>query len=74
MTIYMIMGDYLDKVLELLKDSQWHMIEEVKREIPLPEEKLGLIIDFLFEEEFIDKDDSALRITSKGLQFLELPV
>lgn len=68
------MGAYLDKVLELLKDSQWHEIDEVKREISLSKEKLDIIIDFLFEQEFIDKDDSALRITSKGLKFLELPV
>jgi len=68
------MGAYLDNVLELLKDSQWHMIEEVKREIPLPKENLDKIIDFLFEHGFIDIDNSTLRITSKGLKFLELPV
>ncbi len=68
------MRDYLDNILELLKDSQWHMIEEVKREIPLPKEQFDIMIDFLQEEGFIDKEVSALRITSKGLQFLELPV
>ena len=68
------MRAYLDNVLELLKDSQWHMIEEVKREIPLPEENLTKIIDFLHEYGFIDIDNSNLRITPYGLKFLELPV
>ncbi len=64
----------LDQVLENLKDTRWHTIEEVKREMPLSDETLHKIIQFLHEQGFIDKDNSNLKITSKGLSFLELPV
>ena len=68
------MGAYLDNALELLKDSEWHMIEEVKGEIPLQKENFYKIIDILHEYGFIDIDNSTVRITSKGIKILELPV
>jgi predicted transcriptional regulator len=64
---------YLDMALELLRDSQWHSIMSIKKEISLQNEKLNTILFFLQEHEFIEKENEKMRITSLGLRFLELP-
>jgi hypothetical protein len=63
---------YLDRALELLRDSQWHSIMSIKKEISLPDEKLNTIILFFQEHGFVDKENEKMRITSSGLRFLEL--
>jgi len=63
----------LDRILELIRDSKWHTIEEVRKEFFLPGEKLDKILIFLQEETFIDKEHGRLRITSRGLKLLGLP-
>jgi len=63
---------YLDRALELLRDSQWHSIMSIKKEISLPDEKLNTIISFLQEDGFVEKKNEKMRITSLGLRFLEL--
>jgi len=65
----------LDRILELLQDSQPHSLDEIKAQIPLPTEKLTLILDFFAEFEFIELKDenSEATITPLGLSFLELP-
>lgn len=63
---------YLDRALELLRDSQWHSIMSIKKEISLPDEKLNTIISFLQEHGFVEKENEKMRITSLGLRFLEL--
>lgn len=64
----------LDVILELIKDSQWHSIGEIQKEVNLPSDKLNEIIRFLKEQAFIDTQDGSLRITQAGLRVLELPV
>ncbi len=63
----------LDKILELLRDNQWHNIDEIKKEISPSSNKLNELLCFLQEEKFISKDNNKLKITSMGSKFLELP-
>jgi len=62
----------LDRITELLRDSQWHSLEEIKQEIPLPKAKLNELLIFLQELEVIVKENGNLRITARGLRFLDL--
>ncbi len=64
----------LDRLLETLHDSQWHSLAEMKKEISLPENILNELSRFMQEMEFIEKENQMLRIKSRGLRFLELPV
>lgn len=63
----------LDRTLELLRDSNWHSVEEVQREIALPSETLNKVLGFLQEQAFVDKENGMLRITPVGLKLLGLP-
>ena len=62
----------LDRITELLRDTQWHSLEEIKQEIPLPKDKLNELLIFLQELEVIEKENRNLRITARGLRFLDL--
>jgi predicted transcriptional regulator len=64
---------HLDLILGLLRDSHWHSVESIKKEISLPTEKLNKIISLLQEFGFTDKEDNMIRISRLGLKFLELP-
>lgn len=64
--------NYLDNVMEFLRDSQWHSSGSIKEEISLPDEKFNKIISFLKDTGFIDTDNDKIRIKSLGLRFLEL--
>jgi hypothetical protein len=37
----------LDKILEQLQDSQWHSLDEIKKNIYLPSDKLNIMVCFL---------------------------
>jgi len=66
----------LDKILELLQDSHWHLMDEIKAQFYLlPEDKLKEVIRFLEEQQLIklDRNKSRAKISSSGLKFLELP-
>jgi hypothetical protein len=63
-----------NRLLEMLRDSQWHSVVEIKKEIALPENILIEFSRFLQEMEFIEKANNMLRIKPRGLKFLELPV
>jgi DNA-binding IclR family transcriptional regulator len=63
----------LDRITELLRDSQWHSLEEIKQKVPLPEVTLNELLTFLQELEIIENEKGNLRITPRGLRFLELP-
>jgi hypothetical protein len=69
-------GKTLDKILELLKDSQWHLTDELKaKPLFLSDEKLNEIIRFFEEYKFIsfNKEEKTAKIEPLGLSFLELP-
>jgi predicted transcriptional regulator len=63
---------FIDKILKSLTDSHWHSIEEVEKEIPVPENKFHYALDFLKEQSFVDVQENKIMITSKGLKILEL--
>ena len=82
MTVIMIMiyldkktygQKHMDKILILLRDSKWHELEEINKEIPISAHQLKEIAFFLQEQSFINKENLKVKITSKGLRFLDLP-
>ncbi len=73
MVLIMIM-EPLDGILEQIRDAQWHNIDEVKQNTPLSQGTLDKLLLFLQEQEFIDKKNEKLRITSFGSRYLQLPV
>ena len=70
----MIIMKCLDKILVLLQDSKWHKLDEINEDIPLSTVQLKEIISFLEERSFINNEKLELKITIKGLRFLDLPV
>lgn len=63
----------IDIVLELLRDSRWHSLASLKKEIPLHEDKLNEILLFLQEQGLVSRENEKLKITPEGLKFLGLP-
>lgn len=63
----------IDMVMEQIKDSKWHGIEEIKQN-NIPEKNLTKKIKFLEEQGLIIIKNEKIKITQKGLIFLELPV
>lgn len=70
----MIIMYFSDKILVLLRDSKWHELDEISKEIPLSTRQIEDIVYFLQEQSLINYENLKLKITNKGLQFLELPV
>lgn len=64
-----------DQVLELLKDSQWHSLNEIEEKISLPKEEFAPVLKLFIELGFISRMDegSKVRIKPLGVEFLELP-
>jgi hypothetical protein len=64
----------LDMILELVKDSQWHSIDEIKDHVPVSAEGLKCLLTFLDESDFIEFENSneRLKIKPLGLRLLEL--
>ncbi|CAG0998734.1 hypothetical protein METP2_03105 [Methanosarcinales archaeon] len=65
---------YIDKLLTLLQDSKWHKLDEISKNMPVSAYQLNEIIYFLQEQSLIEYENSELKITSKGLLFLNLPI
>lgn len=70
----MIIVKYLDKILVLLQDSSWHNLDDISEDIPVSTLQFKEIISFLQEQSLINYEILELKITSKGLRFLDLPV
>ena len=66
----------LDGILELMEDSEWHSLDEIKAQIPLPDVQFAPILCFFADFGFItlDGERSVAKIKPSGLTFLELPV
>ncbi|MCX9026705.1 MAG: hypothetical protein OIN86_00815 [Candidatus Methanoperedens sp.] len=64
----------MDKILILLQDSKWHDLEEINKEIPISTHQMEEIAFFLQEQSLINKEKQSIKITSKGLRFLDLPI
>jgi len=62
----------LDKILDILVDSNWHSFEEIKNNISLPAETLNQLLCFLHKQAFINIQNEMLKITDLGLKFAQL--
>ena len=64
----------LDRILEPLKDGKWHNLEEVNRDMGLPEDTLEEIIGFFAKYRFIqlDRKQRRVKLTSLVLKFLTI--
>jgi len=63
---------YLDKILENLRDANWHSFGEIEKGIYLPSDKLNELLSFLQKQAFINMKNGKLKITGLGLKFLDL--
>jgi len=63
-----------DNILSILQDSKWHTLDEINDDIHVSPFQFKEIISFLQEISFIKKEKFELKITNKGLRFLDLPV
>jgi RIO-like serine/threonine protein kinase len=65
----------LERVLELLHDTRWHPVKEIKEETHLHEKKLASILRFLSQFDLINyvAEKSRVKIKPSGLRFLGLP-
>ncbi len=70
----MIIMKILDGMLETLKDTQWHSLAEIEKETGLPAGSQVKHSIFLQYMGLIEINEQTLRIKSRGLRFLELPV
>jgi len=63
----------IDQVLELLKDGNWHKLNEIAKQSGLQQPKLKAIVNFLAEYEFIyvDKEQQKAKLTHSVLKFLK---
>ncbi len=62
----------LDRILKQLRDTQWHSLDEIKKNVSLPSQTLNEIIYFLQEQAFINREDEKLKITRLGLKFINI--
>lgn len=62
----------LDRILEFLRDRRWKSVKEIKKETSIQDEPLNEVLSFLQEQSLINKENDKVRITPKGLKFLEL--
>lgn len=67
--------EIFDRLLELLKDSQWHSLKEIEEKISIPEGDFASVLSLFIEFDFISRMDegSKVRIKPLGSRFLELP-
>ena len=66
----------IDQILELLKDGNWHKLDDIAKQFGLQQSKLEAIVDFLAKYEFIhiDKDEQKAKLTHPVVKFLKKPL
>ncbi len=62
----------LDNILKQLQDSQWHNLDEIKKGMYIPSEKLNMLLAFLEKQSLIIIEEGKLKITQLGTKFLFL--
>ncbi|HDQ05674.1 MAG TPA: hypothetical protein ENN36_02990 [Candidatus Bathyarchaeota archaeon] len=62
----------IDEILWLLKDGEWHDLEEITENLALPKDKAELAISFLTEYDFIqlNKNTKKVKLHPSTLEFL----
>ena len=61
-----------DKILIQIQDSKWHSLDEMKKCLYFPSDKLNELLNFLENQSFINIEKDRVKITSLGLKFLNL--
>jgi len=63
----------IDEILEVLKDGKWHNLSEIVGKFQLHEFRVGIIMSFLAECNFIDLDTQRqkVKLTHSVLNFLQ---
>jgi DNA-binding IclR family transcriptional regulator len=60
----------IDEILWLLKDGNWHDLEEIAEKAEIPKVKAEMVLSFLNEYEFIQtKDLNKVKIKPSILEF-----
>ena len=44
----------IDDIFRVFGDGKWHEVEEIAKEVALPESKVKMVLDFLAEFKFIE--------------------
>ena len=52
----------IDEVVDLIRDGQWHQLEDVVNKIKLPKPKTDKILEFLADYDFIDLDNKHKKV------------
>ena len=63
----------IDDIMCLLKDGEWHELEQVTKKVALPKFKVELAVNFLEEYDFIQLNENVRRIKLQPtmLKFIE---
>ena len=49
-------------VLEMLRDGEWHRLEDVRRELKLSRSQFRQVVEFLRDYEFVAVDEAGKRM------------
>jgi len=62
----------MDRILEVLRNGEWHELKEVSAKSRLQESKVEMITSFLAEYDFLkfDKKNNRIKLSPQMLQFL----
>ena len=63
----------IDDVIMLLKDGEWHDIQEVTEHVALTKSKAEMVISFLGEYDFIQQKENnkKIRLQTSMLEFIK---
>ena len=59
----------IDEILWLLKDGNWHDLEEIVEKAEIPKVKTEMVLNFLNEYDFIQIKDLKVKIKPSILEF-----
>ncbi|MFQ6063884.1 MAG: hypothetical protein ACE5L6_00230 [Candidatus Bathyarchaeia archaeon] len=62
----------IDEVVSLIKDDQWHTLEDIIKKTKLPQSQTNKILEFLTNYNFIDYDPKheKVKVTPSLMKFL----
>jgi predicted methyltransferase len=63
--------ELIDRVLGLLKDGEFHPIDEIESKSGLPINKVKMVIDFLADFSFVTLEDQKVKITDGVKKWLK---
>ena len=63
----------IDEVMDIIKNGQWHTLEDIINKTKLPKPKTNKILEFLANYNFIDLDSKhkKVKVTHSLMKFLK---